>query len=144
MEEQVEFKARKLSRDQAKKIAEMASSIYIQGQKWVMSHMNLSTGVTRLARGLSHSAAKRKLSHWRKEKVEELLREEAESSAYLIRRWEEYEGWNGGGVWHWEKSVWYTTKEEADKACATYAEKQETYEVYEMKTAEVPGSFQVS
>ena len=86
MEEELKFAPRKLSKVQAQKIAKMASSIYTQGQSWVLSHMDLTTGVTRLVRGLSHGAAKRKLAHWRKEKVEELLREDAEASAFLIRK----------------------------------------------------------
>ena len=142
MEEELKFAPRKLSKVQAQKIAKMASSIYTQGQSWVLSHMDLTTGVTRLVRGLSHGAAKRKLAHWRKEKVEELLREDAEASAFLIRKWEEHHGWNGEKIWHWAKPVWFTTREDADKTCAGFEDEQ-NYEVYEMKTADVPGSFQV-
>lgn len=142
MEEEVKFAPRKLSKVQAQEIAKMASSIYVQGQSWVLSYMDLSTGVTRLVRGLSQGAAKRRLSNWRKEKVEELLREDREASAFLIRKWEEHEGWSGGGIWNWAKPVWFTSKEEADKTCAAFDD-SETYEVYEMKTADVPGGFQV-
>ena len=143
MEEEPKFTPRKLSKEQVQKIAEMASSIYMQGQSWVLSYMDLSTGVTRLIRGLSNNSAKRRLALWRKEKVEELLREEEDAKAYLIRKWEEHRGWNGEGIWNWVKPAWYTTKEEADSVCEEYKKEELICEVSEMKTSEIPGSFHI-
>ena len=58
-------------KEQAEKIAELTSSIYPQGQSWVMREWQLETGTEKLTRGLTLKSAKKKLKIWRKEKIEE-------------------------------------------------------------------------
>lgn len=140
--EKTEKSMRKLSKCQAYSIACLTSSIYMQDMSWVMRIYDLQTGVERLIRKLSHKSAKKRLSSWRKEKVEELLREEKDATAYLLRFWEENPQWEGQGVWHWAQSFWYTTKEEAENALNQYKERF-ICEVYETKTSNIPGNFHV-
>lgn len=133
---------RRLSKAQANSIACLTSSIFEQNQSWVLRVIDLQTGVERLIRDLSQKAAKKRLSRWRKEKVEELLREEREAEAYLLRVWEENPQWGGQGIWQWAQSAWYTTREEAENALESYKEKF-TCEVYQTTTENIPGNFQV-
>ena len=139
---QNEIESRKLSKSQAYSIACMTSSIFEQNRTWVLRVHDLQTGVERLIRELSHKAAKKRLSRWRKEKVEELLREEQEADAFLLRVWEENPQWDGQGIWQWAQSAWYTTREEAENAMAELQERS-TCEIYQTKTANIPGNFQV-
>lgn len=133
---------RKLSKDQAYSIACLTSSIFEQNRSWVLRVYDLQTGVERLVRNLSHKAAKKKLSMWRKEKLEELLREEKEADAYLLRVWESNPQWGGEGIWQWAQPAWYTTREEAEDALKSYEDAM-TYEIYETTTGQIPGNFQV-
>ena len=134
---------RKLSKSQAYSIACVTSSIFEQNNKWVLRIHDLHSGLERLTRNLSQKTAKKRLSSWRKEKVEELLREEKEAEAYLLRVWEENPQWGGQGIWHWAKSVWFTTKEDAEEALEDYKESI-SCEIYITKTSEIPGNFQVA
>jgi|GEM_PF-5493425 len=133
---------RKLSKDQAYSIVCLTSSIFEQNQSWVLRVYDLQTGVERLVRNLSHKVALKKLALWRKEKLEELLREEKEAEAYLLRVWEENPQWGGEGIWQWAQYAWYTTREEAENALASYQDRL-TCEIYQTTTALIPGNFQV-
>lgn len=138
----MEVALRRLSKAQAQSIACLTSSVFEQDRTWVLKIHELQTGVERLTRNLSQKAAKKKLHSWRKEKVEELLREEEEAEAYLLRVWEENPQWDGQGIWQWAQSAWYTTREDAEKAMESYKEKI-TCEIYQTRTADIPGNFQV-
>jgi hypothetical protein len=139
-------KKRKLTKEQAEKIAQLTSSIFPQGSSWVLKEWDLEKGIEKLTRGLSHKNAKRKLKNWRKERVEELLREERDSAAYLLRSWQQNPSWDSQGIWVFVHNNWYTTKEDAEENLKTLlsSEKIEVdkeYEVYETITDNIPGHF---
>lgn len=134
-----------LTKEQAAKITEITSEIYPQGNKWVMKEIDLDSGVTRLTRGLNEKSARKKLSNWRKEKLELLLRSNKDAKAYALRDWHDNPDWDGGGIWRWSQQIWYTTKEEAEQALQKRQEKDENrkFEIFETSTSEIPGHFVV-
>lgn len=134
-----------LTKDQAKKITELTSSVFPQGSAWVMQETDLETGVQRLTRGLTEKVARQKLKNWRKERMEQLLRSTPDGKAYILRAWHENPGWNGDGVWQWAQNSWYTSREDAEKALEKVAKKLSLpCEIYETATGQVPGHFVVS
>ena len=134
-----------LSKKQAEKIVQITSSIFAQGNSWVMKEWDLDSGTERLTRGLTEQAAKKRLKIWRKEKVEELLRADGEAKAYTIKEWHENPSWQGEGVWQWAYTNWYTTKEDAEKALKKRVEKTPgVCEIFELHTADLPGHFVVA
>lgn len=138
-----------LTKEQAKKITEVTSDVYNQGSSWVLKEWDLATGTERLTRGLSQRAAKRKLKDWRKEKLEEILRQDKERTAYIIRVWQENPTWSGEGLWHWPQRFWYTTRKDALDALFAFKDEGSMLEelpceVHTLKTAEVPGNFRVA
>ena len=139
---------RKLAKEQAEKIAQLTSSVYAQGSSWVLKDLDVNKGTEKLTRGLSVKAAKKKLHICRKEKIENLLREERKASAFIIRIWKENPNWHGEGIWEWACKSWYTTKEAAENALnkkiAQVNESVKKYEIYETVTEKVPGHFNVA
>lgn len=134
-----------LTKDQAKKIAELTSQIFQQGASWVFQEMDLDTGVHKLTRGLTEKAAKQKLKSWRREKIEQLLRSTPEATAFTLRTWYTSPAWNGEGVWHWAQTSWYTTREDAEQAREKINQKGKFMcEVFETVTEKVPGHFSVA
>jgi hypothetical protein len=134
---------RTLTKEQAEKIAQITSSVYEQGSTWVLTEWNLKDGTEKLVRGLTSKSAKKRLHNLRKEKVENLLREERKAAAYTIRIWRENCTWGGEGFWHWADNFWYTTEDRAKESMEEQALKGGKYEVYEIRTEEVPGHFRV-
>ncbi len=134
-----------LTKQQAEKICEITSQIFLQGTEWVMQEHDLESGVVKLTRGLTQKGAERRLSGWRKEKVEQLLRSNGTAPAYALRTWYENPDWNGAGVWRWHSNYWYTTLEDAQSALNEKIKASEKkFEVYETNTASIPGHFVVA
>ncbi len=133
-----------LTKDQAEKIAELTSSVFQQGNSWVFKEYDLSTGSIRLTRGLSEKSAQLRLSQWRKEKLEELLRSNEDQPAYTLRVWHQNPSWGGEGIWRWASNKWFTNKAEALEVVEKKQSKTDKqYEIYEIKTKELPGHFKV-
>ncbi len=136
---------RPLSKKEAEKIAEITSSIFSQGATWVLQEFDIDTGLTRLTRGLTFPAAKRRLRIWRKEKIEQLLRADGKAAAFVLRVFHRNPNWNGEGVWHWLSNHWYTTSDDAQKALERKNKDIDNpCEIVEMLTGELPGHFTVS
>ena len=136
---------RRLSKEQAEAVAEVTSSICCQGNSWVLKEWDMEKGAERLTRGLTHKAAIKKLKAWRREKTEQLLREEQEADAYIVRVWQPNPDWDGQGIWQFDDKCWYTSLVEAQKEVEK--KKQDTeklHQIYKIKTEEVPGSFKVA
>ena len=134
-----------LTKEQAEKIAQITSSVYPQGSTWVLQEWDLETGAMRLTRGLTQGAAKRRLKHWRRERIELLLRSNPTGKAYTIRVWQENPTWDGQGIWEWIHPSWYTTEEEATKVMEQKAATTDKkFQIYEMELSELPGHFLVS
>ena len=134
-----------LSVEQARQIAEITSSIYEQGGKWVFREWELDTGVEKLTRGLSERSARTMLRHWRRERIETLLRDEKDSTAYAVKVWHENPSWKGEGIWQWAQRCWYATREEAQLAVERKQEDTEAkLQIFELKVSEVPGNFTVA
>ena len=117
---------RKLSKEQAEKISQITSSIFPQGSSWVMKEWDLEKGTEKLTRGLSHKSARKKLKNWRREKIEELLREERESPAYILRLWQQNPNWQNQGIWHFFQNHWYTNKCHAQKNLEQFISENES------------------
>ena len=133
-----------LTKVEAEKIVQITSSIFPQGNSWVLREWDLSTGTERLTRGLTQIAAKKRLKAWRKERLEQLLREDPNTKAYILRVWHENPSWAGQGIWQWAQHNWFTTREDAELALEKRKQvKEGTYEILETVAAEVPGHFQV-
>ena len=135
---------RTLTKDQAEKIAQITSSVYEQGSSWVLTEWNLKDGTEKLVRGLTSKSAKKRLHILRKEKVENLLREERNAAAYTVRVWRENCTWGGEGFWYWADESWYTTEDRAKEAMAELELEGGKYEVYKLKTEDLPGHFRVT
>lgn len=134
-----------LTKQQADKIAQITSSIFPQGNTWVMREWDLETGTERLTRGLTELGAKKRLKTWRKERVESLLRADGSAKAFAIRIFHKNPSWQGEGVWRWAHNHWFTTWEEAEKTLQKkFADPELPAEIYELKTAELPGHFSVA
>ena len=108
-----------------------------------MKEFDMKLGTEKLTRGLTQKAAQRKLKKWRKDRLEDLLRDDKDSPAYVLRVWHENPEWDGGGTWHWAQKHWYTTIEEAKAALKEMAG-EKSFEIKEMKVSDIPGNFSVA
>lgn len=136
---------RTLSKQEAETITEVTSAIFPQGASWVLREWDLDSGTERLTRGLSEQLARRKLKVWRKERLEQLLRANGERVAFTVRVFKKNPSWNGEGIWQWAARSWYTTEEDALEALEQKAQDNEDeYQVFELPTSEIPGSFVVA
>ncbi len=132
-----------LTKEQAEKFAQMTSSIFVQGNSWVMKELDLTLGTEKLTRGLTEKSAQKRLKKWRRECIEELLRNHKETLGYVLRVWHENPDWDGGGTWHWAQKHWYTTIEDAKNALEKI-QATKPLEIKELKIAEIPGNFSVA
>lgn len=135
---------RKLSKEQAEAFAEATSSICLQGNAWVFKEWDMERGTERLTRGLTHKTALKKLKSRRKERVEQLLREEHDADAYILRVWHSHPSWDGKGIWQFDKKYWYTSNDAAQEALNKQSCEEKIYQIYKTTTAKVPGSFKVA
>lgn len=135
-----------LTKEQAGKMAEIASEVYVQGGMWVMKEFDFETGVYKLNRCATERLALQKLRAWRKEKIEQLLRSTPEATAYAVRSWYAMPNLESDeGVWRWAHNYWYTTREEAEEALEKVQKKiSSPCEIFEMKMGEIPGHFVVA
>ena len=139
------FNMGNLSKEQAVQLATITSSVYMQGGAWVLKKWDLKTGTERLVRNLTEKNAKNKLKKWRKERVEQLLRENGESTAYVIRTWHEQPTWDCKGMWQWVQKNWYISKEEAEKALSEKTiSLNKKFDIFQTKVKEIPGHFNVA
>lgn len=132
---------RALSKQEAGTIVEITSSIFKQGNAWVMEDRDLQTGTVRRTRCANEQAAVMRLQIWRKGKMEELLRANGATPAYALKRWHENPSWKGEGIWEWAQTRWYATREEAEQALEKKIQAGKKYTVIETQTAEIPGHF---
>ncbi|MBI2602220.1 MAG: hypothetical protein HYW48_04115 [Deltaproteobacteria bacterium] len=136
---------RPLTKNEAEKIAEVTSGIYEQGNMWVFREFDLDTGIQRLTRGLTLRMAKKRLRTWRRERIEQLLRGDGNSSAFALRVFQTNPSWKGEGVWSWLSNQWFTSKKEAEEALEKKKkELSSPCEVIELKTGELPGHFSIA
>lgn len=134
-----------LTKEQAMRMAEIASEVYLQGGDWVMKEFDYDSGVYKLNRCATERAALHKLKSWRKEKLEQLLRSTPEATAYAVRSWYQLPHLENEGVWRWAQNCWYTTREEAETALERLGQKLDSRcEIFEMRTGDIPGHFVVA
>jgi hypothetical protein len=133
-----------LTREQAEKIAELTSSVFEQGGRWVFRQWDLETGVEKLTRNLPYEKAQQLLKKWRRERIETLLRANEGSLAYGIKIWHQNPSWQGEGIWEWAEKKWYTSKEVAEERIQEWTQEiEETYQIFELPISQVPGHFTV-
>lgn len=136
-----------LTKEQAIKISQVTSSLYVQGSSWVFEEMELTTGRKRLTRGLTQAAARTRLKSWRKEKVEELMRNQGPQTAFLIQRWHENPSWQGEGIWEPAQRRWYACIESAEAALSRLEAENDSdhqYKITELPVSELPSQYTVA
>ena len=131
-----------ISLETAYKIVEATSSIYQQGDTWVLRVWDLEAGAERLTRGLSHKKASTNLLNWRKTKVDDLMRSEAEQMGWVVQVWEENPTWQGAGLWQSAESHWHVSKDDAQSRLQNLNEqKPGVYELKSMLRESIPRHF---
>ncbi|MFK7873898.1 MAG: hypothetical protein AB8C84_12160 [Oligoflexales bacterium] len=126
------------------KIVEATSSIFQQGDSWVLRVWDLDAGAERLTRGLSFKKASSNLAAWRKKKIDELLRNEPSQKGWFVQVWEENPTWQGAGLWQHAENFWHLTESDAQGRLEELkATNPSNYQLESQERSQIPRHFQI-